>query len=106
MKCPICNTNYKSIYELNDSESNVPWYKYKEEQLICPKCKTLLELQASKKLKFKLLVIIITYGVLTIGAFFYSIILFISLAIFGTFLATVMINYLIFKKGVLVEKNT
>ena len=81
-------------------------YKYKEEQLVCPTCKTHLMLQISKKLKVKLLTTILLYGILTIAAFFYSIVLFISLVIFGGLLTTVATNYLISQKGALVESNT
>ena len=106
MKCPACNTKFKSAYELNDSDSTIPWYKYRDEKLVCPTCKAHLELQLSKELKVKLLTTIFVFGAFTIAAFFYSIILFISLAIFGGFLTTVVTNYLTSQKGVLYESNT
>ena len=106
MKCPNCSVEIKSLNELSSSGSKIPWYKYSEEQTLCPSCKTQVKIIAPKKSHVLFGVFFILYTLLAIAAFLYFPILLFVVIFFTYLTATPLAEYLYLKNGELVEDKT
>lgn len=106
MKCPKCSVEIQSLNELNSSDSTIPWYKYSEEQILCPSCKAKVKIVAPKKSNVLFAAFFVLYTFLAIAAFLYSPFL-LFIVIFFTYLTAMpLAKYLYLKNGELVEDNT
>ena len=106
MKCPKCSVEIKSLNELSSSDTKTPWYKYSEEQTLCPSCKIEVQIIAPKKSHVLFGTFFILYTFLAISAFLYSPILLFVVIFFTYLTAWPLAEYLYLKNGELVEQNT
>ena len=106
MKCPNCSFKTNSINELSVYKSDMPWYKYNEEQIMCPECKTPLKLTASREVLFPLIFIFFIYITIALVSYIYSTVVFFLFCLFIAISLTPLINYILNEKGVLIERNT